>query len=790
MSYTHITFLEDCIRSNFIDDELEVFANELQTFYELEGWNVKFLDEANTVLESIYFPSFLKAEFSVKAEKAISSFYEKLSVHSDRQALVSQVRSEIEQVETAINKLTIAYQVDSTGTDHILAWQPYYKIVSSDISFDSIGAYDSTMTLVFEIGNIHHNRRIMHISNPEWSTYFGDAGDEETMAVASDDDKNTYHVGYTSSLNFPVLGGSFDISLGGVDGFVSKFGNAGEPWANNGPIPDGDKLLWSTYYGGTGDDKALSVMASGNGTNGQLFVTGETSSNDFKTTTTGGNYKQLNSGGGKDAFLLRLDTYSGGNNVSSRWSTYFGGSGDEVGNKIIKGNSGNIFLVGTTSSDSYSSDHCIVPTDDHFPYCSSGTGIFDNNGYYGGGSSDGFIAKFNNSGTLTWSTFIGGSNADEINSAAFLPNGSLVVGGSSYSSDYPAQSQTGAYNQGYSSGRDGVVSLFIDEQLNWSSYFGGGNEDVILDVESNSSSDIFIAGWTQTDLDACSTCRCTVPGTYEFPLCKPSGSPYFQDKFGGGSEDGFFARFNNSSKALTWSTYFGGDDLDEIKALKYAPNGNLYFAGRSASSAGFPTFSSGVSHDWNNVTLYGPQDPIVGSFNSSLVQMWTAFYGNGNSNDWSNDIEVAYFNTAVFYIYLVGTTYSNDLNTQAFTGWAYPHAYVDNSVNGGEDGFMARFSSMGMWMSIEDKKEVKNFELLVYPNPSSNIIYYQLDGVDDKKAIINLFDVTGRLLIVKEDTITDNKLSGLLDLTWLPKGIYLLKVNTSKTSFTKKVVLE
>src|SRR5207302_6382193 len=90
--------------------------------------------------------------------------------------------------------------------------------------------------------------------------------------------------------------------------------------------------------GGSGPDvgHGIAVDAAGNS-----YIVGSTTSSDFPVTT--GTYS-----GNQDAFVVRLDP--DGNRV---YSTYVGGSGQEVGQAIAVDAAGNAYITGSTQSTNF-----------------------------------------------------------------------------------------------------------------------------------------------------------------------------------------------------------------------------------------------------------------------------------------------------------------------------------------------------------------------------------------------------------------------------------------------------
>jgi hypothetical protein len=96
--------------------------------------------------------------------------------------------------------------------------------------------------------------------------------------------------GETQSTNFPATPGTLDPIFNGlVDAFVTKLN------------PAGSAPLYSTYLGGTGDDRGLGIAVD---SVGNAYVTGRTSSVNFPTTA--GAFDTTYNGGSCDAFVVKI----------------------------------------------------------------------------------------------------------------------------------------------------------------------------------------------------------------------------------------------------------------------------------------------------------------------------------------------------------------------------------------------------------------------------------------------------------------------------------------------------
>lgn len=338
-----------------------------------------------------------------------------------------------------------------------------------------------------------------------WSTYFGGNSDDMGTQIATDSSGNVYITGGTYSLNFPVTPGAFQaVSGGGMDAFVAKFNTNG-------------MLMWSTYYGGSGDETGYDIAINNLG---NVYVTGNTFSGNFPVT--GGAY-QVTSGGASDAFIFGMNSTG-----TQLWSSYVGGSATDAATSIaIDNTTNNIYLTGKTMSA-------------NFPVTIQ-SGAYNQASI--AGATDGFITKFNSLGFLLWSTYFGGTSLDVPNSISCDNNGNIWIAGYTASVNLPTQNPGSGYFQvAYAGGStDGMfLKLNSSDSLVWSTYYGGTSADYGMSISAVNDS-VYATGTTNST---------------NFPTTPASGA-FYQGTFGGGSSDGFLLRLNSSTSVLL-ATYFGG----------------------------------------------------------------------------------------------------------------------------------------------------------------------------------------------------------------------------------------
>jgi tetratricopeptide (TPR) repeat protein len=313
--------------------------------------------------------------------------------------------------------------------------------------------------------------------------------------------------------------------------------------------PDGSKLLYCTYLGGSGTDNGNDLAIDNQG---NAFVTGATNSADFPTAAA----EQAGFGGNFDAFVAKLST-----DGKVIYSTYFGGSAEDRGNLISVDAKGNAAVSGRTASSDFPIKNGFQQT-------------------YGGGQFDAHVFRLNPEGRLLFSTYLGGTGADTGGKTAVDASGNLYLTGTTNSTDFPllhaAQTSLGGGLCGSPSRLcyDAFVAKLGPDGSNllYSTYFGGSGEENGIDGMGAIGLDplgfVYVAGRTSST---------------DFPMINA-----LQPAFGGGLFDNFAAKFSPDNSALIYSTYLGGSGDEAVYDIRVPSAGNLYVSGFT-SSTDFPT---------------------------------------------------------------------------------------------------------------------------------------------------------------------------------------------------------
>ena len=322
------------------------------------------------------------------------------------------------------------------------------------------------------------------------------------------------------------------------------------------------------------------------------------------------------------------------------WSTYFGGTGSDIANRITLDKSNNIYIAGLTNTT--------------FNLATNGA----HQTVFGGLAQDGFIAKFNSLGVLQWATYFGGSGYDEITTLAIDTAQNLVFGGFTVSTSGIAT--TGAYQTskaGNSSTNDGFLGKFSPNgNLLWASYFGGNLSDNVTRIAISSNNDIMVTVNTNsTDFNF------TTPDVHQRSLA--------------GNYDIVIAKFTPNGN-LVWGTYYGGFNYDYPSGISLDKNGNSYITGYSLSDTGISETNAYQS------TLNGSRDAIIAKFNSLGKRIFATYYG-GNNVDYANDICLDGEGNLVIVGY---TTSSNNI--------ALPGAQDSLLAGSSGDGFILKMDTL------------------------------------------------------------------------------------------------
>jgi Secretion system C-terminal sorting domain len=593
--------------------------------------------------------------------------------------------------------------------------------------------------------------RYDNLGRKKWGTYYGGSADDVLVGVDFNSNTNTISVvGYTLSPNFPVSATPFQGANGGLqDACFMVFQLNG---IRN----------YSTYYGGTGTDFAIQTVCNARG---ESYIVGRTSSANFPTSA--GAPQTVYGGGAFDAFLV------GFNNLNARvLSTYHGGNSSDIGLCIDHGDNVNsvgvfhLYIGGSTTGGT-------------FPIIGNLT-MFQT--AYGGGTSDGFIAKYNisnlSSVSLNWSAYHGGSASDTTRCIVFVNNHAIYFADQTSSNNLAFCSPQLSY-KGSTDAYYYLINDIVWPDFDLGGYLGSSGQDIPWRMRWDNvatPAGFYLVGQTKN-------------GTTNFaPLVSSGPACYYnQLAYGNGVYDGFIVRGNNCT--INWSTFWGGDDQDWLMTCS-VDNNNCFWAGGElfSASVGVPSerFDPG-SGAYFQAAPVGSHEQGIAKFcdcpradagpdkTSCCASSLVATLGVNShpcfTYSWSpaTNLSSAFVsNPTVTFNSAATITYTLTVTNASANCVSTDNVVVSLSQT------CCRTASQ---VNLEEGKLVS-----VYPNPSNNGQFnLQVSDSIGLNRQIFIYDNLGRV-VINQTVSSDNNLYNI-DLSSLSKGTYILRFVTAENSY-------
>ena len=459
-------------------------------------------------------------------------------------------------------------------------------------------------------------------------------------------------------------------------------------------------LEQSSFLGGNGTDDARGVAVAPDGC---IWVCGYTMSTNFPLV----NATDSTLGGSQDGFVSKFSP----DGRTLLFSTYLGGSGDDIAYGITVDAEGSVYICGTTDSGNF-------PTRN--PFQASLNGFW----------TDNFICKLDASGTnMVYSSYLGGSFFDYCYSIAVDTSGCAYVAGMSYSTDFPVVNpyqSTNMLASGYNFTLTKVASN--GASMVYSTYLGGsgaGHEDPRVAVTPDGIA-YFAGSTTSTNYPVVNPYQTNhagpSPNSWDtvVSVFSADGSSLTYSTYLGGSEDIdkaiciavgedraitlvghtqsdnfpvtnaiqasimaqpdlFVTRFTPAGDALDFSTYLGGWDWDYGAGIALGDNGSVVAIGIGVS-LNYPTYEA------YQPTNAGGYEAVVSQLSPAGTSFVYSTYLGGSGSDFGR--AAAYDSNGA--VIVVGRAESANFPTvQAF----------QETKAGGADGFVARLKMNPVHMS-------------------------------------------------------------------------------------------
>lgn len=567
-----------------------------------------------------------------------------------------------------VDKISVTSQGDlvlKIGNHEIRQLKPeIYQTVSGQRKTIA-GGYKilDSRTVAFEIAQYDHSQPLVIDPILGFSTFFGGNVSVKGFALAFGPTNSICIAGETFSTHFSTVGAVQTNFAGGNnngDAFVAKIDQTGT------------NLIYLTYLGGSDEDAAFGLAVDTN--NGNAFVTGYTDSPNFPTTNAlfpkipGKPNPLFGNIYPASAFVAEL----GGYGTNLIYSTYLGGTNQNVATSIAVDSSDNAYVVGYT----YSGDFPVINAFQPHLACS-------NNIYL---NANGFVSEIAANGTsLLYSTFLGGTNFDVAEGVALDSSNDVLVTGYTGSFNFPTQNTptndprarylSGITNQtpGFNT-YDAFVTKFpplstqpsAKSNLIFSMFLGGTNNDSAYGIAADASNNVYVTGWTaSTNFPIIGP----LPGLSSFLATNGNPGPV--------ATNVFLTKIASDGSAILNSTIFGGRATDIGYKVAVDPGGDAFVVGWE-SSTNFPTANSFGSLRATNSSTTGAFDAFVTGISADWSNALYSVCIGGNRDAFGYGIVLDTSSTNVF---VTGSTDSTNYPTFNTGRFSFNGTNVINGTN-------------------------------------------------------------------------------------------------------------
>ncbi|MFB9863469.1 DUF7948 domain-containing protein [Rufibacter immobilis] len=354
----------------------------------------------------------------------------------------------------------------------------------------SLGAFDTEFNGFWDIAIMKFNTKVSGPAARLYATYLGGLESETPHSLVVNPQDELLILGTTSSRNYPVTETAFSRGFNGGTS-IEPLGSGGNPTFDNGSdivitrlSENGDKLLASTFLGGSGNDGLLSYVLNDDlvqnygdqfrgdiitDADGNVYIASNTASTDFPARN---GFRSQPHGGGNDAIVCKLSP-----DLSQLlWASYVGGNGQDAAYSIQLDQDRQVYICGGTTS----------PT---LPGTAPGLHQAS------AGGTDGFVLKINAAGTAVLAaTFLGTTEYDQTYFLQLDASNHVYLLGQTLGS-YPVSGNT--YRN--ANGKQFLHKLSNDlSTTEWSTVFGSGRNSIDLSPTAFMVDDcqrIYVSGW-------------------------------------------------------------------------------------------------------------------------------------------------------------------------------------------------------------------------------------------------------------------------------------------------------
>jgi len=529
--------------------------------------------------------------------------------------------------------------------------------------------------------------------------------------------------------------------------------------------------VWDKRFGGTNNDSPWSFQQTKDGG----FVLGGYSNSGISGNKTQNNWDTIN--GTDDYWIVKIDSLG-----NKEWDKRFGGTLEDALYVIQQTTDGGYILGGESFSGANGDktqpswgygDYWVVKTDNtgnkmwdkryggfNLEGCNSIQQTKDK-GYILGGSSnsgisgdktqddwdstyntnDYWIIKMDSNGFKQWDKRFGGSSEDELASVLQTYDGGYVLGGISNSPISGDKTQAN-WDSSLQSYDFWIVKIDSDGTKQWDKRFGpwgGANFSSLIQTRDGG---YILAGSTGDSIGGDKTQNiCTLDGL--------GGADYWIVKID-----------SNGNKLGDWD--FGGNANEEAPVISQTLDGGFLISGYSSSPASCEKTENDLGH--YQVWMVKTDSLFNKQWDKTIFTM-------GNDNGYSIQTREGCYVTMV--------------NTEAGVS-GYKTQPNWDATNQTTDYWIVKFCFTGFGEAVKDL--TNNLQLNIYPNPFTSELDISISQPNLTQADISICNILGQTVYNQHETNLSPTYTKMLDLSYLPNGVYLVEVVVDGEVNVKEVV--
>ncbi len=548
----------------------------------------------------------------------------------------------------------------------ILKWDENYGGTDGDEATDMIkinekflllagisGSEDEDVSSPIGLGDVWVCK-IDTARNLLWEKSYGGSSIEHPYSLVKTPDSGFVFAGYSYSDD-----GDVGLSYGNNDGWIFKIDSIGN-------------LVWSLVVGGSNSDVVNAIQPTAD--SGFVF-TGYSHSMDGVFT------EHVGPETSADAYIGKIDAF--GNLL---WLKNLGISYEDRANDLVVSENGNIYICATKLiADGENQEYRII--------------------------------KLDSGGNIIWDYSYGGSEYDEANTIALLPNQEIIAGGTSYSNDGNVNGHFPGYNQDL-----WFVRLDTLGNIVWENAYGGSGTEYATDIEVIDTNNIIIIGASTSPNDG------DINGHH--------GGFFYSD---------YWILKIDSIGVIQFSQCYGGSDADIPYAICKKNENSFYIVGRGESFDGDVTNHYGTGEYASDYWLINVEQTCP------LVKYYV-------------DADGDLFGDTSIYIYSCNDTVGyvlNNLDCNDNNALIYPGANeIENNLDDDCNGLIDDNVSIATYL---------NSSIQIYPNPASNwLVISNVSGIPLTFSIKNAIGT-----LMQAEVIVNNTIS--IDISKYAAGLYIVQ---------------